>query len=229
MLQNRGERKKGGVGQCGVVANDSGGLIAQRLVIEAPHRVRSLLLTNCETQNDCPPPSFLPFVRLAQAGGLADTTIAPVLANKPLARSARGLGGIGYANPLNPTDEAIEMYFAPIVSSPKRKAQYDALTVGRATTHSPTARRRWLSITDPSGFCGAPATSYSRSRAPTGSRTPSPTHVALGWSNTPSYSFRKNSRTLQRRKQDGCGTASARRRRFPGPRLGHILPSSTIL
>jgi len=115
---------------CDVVANDSGGLIAQRLVIEAPQRVRSLLLTNCDTQNDCPPASFLPFVRLARAGGLADKSIAPALADKPLARSARGLGGIGYANPRNPTDEAIEMYFAPIVSSAQRKAQYDALTIG---------------------------------------------------------------------------------------------------
>ncbi|HKW48045.1 MAG TPA: alpha/beta hydrolase [Gemmatimonadaceae bacterium] len=119
-----------GVDACDVVANDSGGMIAQLLVMQFPRRVRSLLLTNCDTQNDCPPPSFQPFVRLARTGGLADKTIAPALADKSGARSARGIGGIGYSNPLNPTDETIETYFAPIVSSEKRKAQYDALTIG---------------------------------------------------------------------------------------------------
>jgi haloalkane dehalogenase len=118
------------IDQCDVVANDSGGMIAQLLVIHAPHRVRSLLLTNCDTQDDCPPPSFRPFVALAKAGGVADKTIAPALVDKSAARSARGLGGIGYSNPLNPTDDAIDTYFVPIVSSRKRKAQFDALTIG---------------------------------------------------------------------------------------------------
>jgi len=119
-----------GVDACDVVANDSGGMIAQLLVMQFPRRVRSLVLTNCDTQEDCPPPSFLPFVALARAGGLADKIIAPALADKPGARSARGIGGIGYSNPLNPTDEALETYFAPIVSSEKRKTQFDALTIG---------------------------------------------------------------------------------------------------
>jgi len=119
-----------GVDECDVVANDSGGLIAQLLAMHHPRRVRSLLLTNCDTQDDCPPPSFQRFVALARAGGLANKIIAPGLADKSAARSARGLGGVGYSNPLNPTDEAIEMYFAPIMSSEKRKAQFDALTVG---------------------------------------------------------------------------------------------------
>lgn len=119
-----------GVDACDVVANDSGGMIAQLLAMQSPRRVRSLLLTNCDTQDDCPPPSFRPFVALARAGGLADKTIAPALADKSAARSARGLGGIGYSNPLNPTDEALDSYFSPIVSSEKRKTQFDALTIG---------------------------------------------------------------------------------------------------
>ena len=119
-----------GVEACDVVANDTGGLIAQLLVTRFPQRVRSLLLTNCDTQEDCPPRAFQPFIALARAGGLSDKVIAPALANKAAARSPRGLGGLGYSNPLDPTDDAIETYFAPIVSSSKRKAQFDALTIG---------------------------------------------------------------------------------------------------
>lgn len=119
-----------GVSTCDVVANDSGGMIAQLLATQFPHRIRSLLLTNCDTQDDCPPPSFRPFVALARAGGLADKVIAPALADKSTARGPRGIGGLGYSDPLNPSDETIEMYFAPIVASAKRKMQFDALTIG---------------------------------------------------------------------------------------------------
>ena len=119
-----------GADACDVVANDSGGMIAQLVAMQFPRRVRSLLLTNCDTQDDSPPPSFRPFVALARAGGLADKVIAPGLANTSAARGPRGLGGIGYSNPLNPTDEMVETYFAPIVSSEKRKRQFDALTIG---------------------------------------------------------------------------------------------------
>jgi pimeloyl-ACP methyl ester carboxylesterase len=116
--------------QADVVANDSGGLIAQLLVAHHPERVRTLLLTNCDVEADCPPRSFLPFVKMARDGVLADKSIAPVLADKSLGRSPRGLNGLAYTNPLNPTDEAIDYYFTPLVSSPLRKEQLNALTVG---------------------------------------------------------------------------------------------------
>lgn len=111
------------------VGNDSGGAICQLFAARHPERVRTLLLTNCDTQEDCPPPSFLPFVRLANAGTYADRAIAPALADHAAARSARGLGGIGYMSPASPTDEAIDYYFAPIVSSPLRKAQFHELAI----------------------------------------------------------------------------------------------------
>ena len=50
------------VSKADVIANDSGGAVAQLLVAAHADRVRTLLLTNCDTQNDCPPPSFLPLI-----------------------------------------------------------------------------------------------------------------------------------------------------------------------
>jgi pimeloyl-ACP methyl ester carboxylesterase len=109
-----------------LVANDSGGAIAQLLVARHPERVRSLLLTNCDTEIDSPPPALLPVIELSRAGTFADEWLAGWLGDKALARSAEGIGGMCYADPTHPTDDAIEYYFGPLVSSARRKAQVHA-------------------------------------------------------------------------------------------------------
>lgn len=105
-----------------LVANDSGGAVAQLFVTRHSERVRTLLLTNCDAETDSPPPALLPVIELAKAGTFVDQWLAPWLADKTLARSAAGIGGMCYVDPAHPTDEAIEMYFTPLVASPRRKA-----------------------------------------------------------------------------------------------------------
>lgn len=112
-----------------LIANDSGGAIAQLFVTRHPERVRTLLLTNCDTEKDCPPPALLPVIELARAGTYVDEWLAPWLADKALARSEKGIGGMCYSQPVHPTDEAIESYFAPLVQSPRGKAQVHAYTL----------------------------------------------------------------------------------------------------
>jgi haloalkane dehalogenase len=104
-----------------VIANDSGGAVAQLLVTRHPDRVRTLLLTNCDTEHDSPPPALLPVIEASRAGRFADETFPPQLADKAFARSAQGIGGLCYVDPAHPTDEAVDYYFAPLVSSPRRK------------------------------------------------------------------------------------------------------------
>ena len=106
-----------------VVASDSGGAVAQLLVVRHPQRVRTLLLTNCDAENDSPPAALLPVIEMAHAGTFVDRWLGAWLADKTLARSAQGIGGQAYADPAHPTDDAIESYFAPLVSSPRRKAK----------------------------------------------------------------------------------------------------------
>ncbi len=112
-----------------LVASDSGGAVAQLFVVRHPERVRTLLLTNCDAEIDSPPPSLLPVIEMSKAGTFVDRWLAPWLADKALARSAKGIGGLCYADPAHPTDEAVESYFAPLVSSPSRKAQVHAYAV----------------------------------------------------------------------------------------------------
>ncbi|MGH7575048.1 MAG: alpha/beta fold hydrolase [Longimicrobiales bacterium] len=96
-----------------VVANDSGGAVAQWLAVRHPRRVRSLLLTNCDAEPDCPPAALLPVIELARQGRFVSEWLAPWLADKALARSPDGLAGMTYTYPENVDDETIEIYLAP--------------------------------------------------------------------------------------------------------------------
>ncbi|EIM04660.1 alpha/beta hydrolase [Rhodanobacter denitrificans] len=104
-----------------VVANDSGGAVAQLLVARRPDRVRSLLLTNCDTEEDSPPPALLPVIALAKQGRFVDEWLGSWRDDHALARSAAGIGGMCYADPAHPTDEAIETYFAPLLASQRSR------------------------------------------------------------------------------------------------------------
>jgi len=112
-----------------LVGNDSGGQVAQLFVARYPSRVRTLLLTNCEVANDSPAKSFLPVIAMAHAGTFVDQLLAPMVADKNLARSPKGIARLAYVEPTNPTDEAVDTYFAPLVSSPRRKAQCEAYAI----------------------------------------------------------------------------------------------------
>jgi pimeloyl-ACP methyl ester carboxylesterase len=115
-----------------LVGNDSGGLVSQVFVAKYPHRVRTLLLTNCDVDQNSPPPQFLPLVDLAKKGTLADRFIVSQLNDKQLARSARGLGG-AYTHPDLLTDETIEIYLRPLVETSLRRSQLDQYTVSLGT------------------------------------------------------------------------------------------------
>src|SRR5262249_2068167 len=62
-----------------LVANDTGGAVAQIVAAHQPQRLATLTLTNCETQGNVPPLAFKPTVWLARAGPLA-----PIVGPRPL-------------------------------------------------------------------------------------------------------------------------------------------------
>jgi haloalkane dehalogenase len=113
-----------------LIANDSGGAVAQLFVTRYPRRVRSLLLTNCDAEIDSPPPALTPIIELARAGVYPDLYLEPWLKHKDVARSPTGLGGMCYSNPQHPTDAALEEYLGPLVSSVERKALVNRYTLG---------------------------------------------------------------------------------------------------
>lgn len=112
-----------------VVANDSGGAVAQLLVAAHGERVRSALLTNCDAEIDCPPPALLPVIELAKQGRFVDEWLGRWHADTALARSPAGIGGMCYANPAHPTDAAIDTYFGPLLSTQRRKDRAHAYAI----------------------------------------------------------------------------------------------------
>jgi pimeloyl-ACP methyl ester carboxylesterase len=115
-----------------LIANDSGGAVAQLFLTRHSNRVRTVLLTNCDVENNCPPPAVVPVIELAKAGRFADEWLAPWVADKNLARSDKGLGGMTFTYPDRLTDETIDMYLGPLVESPQRKALTNAYAIGLA-------------------------------------------------------------------------------------------------
>ncbi len=115
-----------------VVANDSGGLVAQLFVARYPDRVRSLLLTNCDVDENNPPQLFMPVARLAQKGLFVDRVLAPELKDLELARSEKGLGSV-YTHPDQLTAETIEAYLGPLVATPAKKQQANAYAAALGT------------------------------------------------------------------------------------------------
>jgi haloalkane dehalogenase len=128
-----------------LVGNDSGGFVSQIFLAKYPHRVRTLLLTNCDVDENNPPPQFQPFVALAKKGTLADKFVVSQLNDKQLARSPKGLGA-AYTYPEHLSDETIDTYLRPLVETPLRKAQMEQYTISLGTNDLVAVRedlRKW--------------------------------------------------------------------------------------
>jgi haloalkane dehalogenase len=115
-----------------LIANDSGGAIAQLFMTRHRDRVRTALLTNCDVETNSPPAALLPVIDLARSGLYPDLWLEPWLHHKDVARSAKGLGGMCYSDPKQPTDAALEQYLEPLVSSSARKELINRYAVSLA-------------------------------------------------------------------------------------------------
>src|SRR3569833_351293 len=114
-----------GEDQVDIVANDSGGAVAQLFVARYPKRVRTLLLTNCDTTNDCPPQAIASLIADVRKGGAAEKYIAQPLKDPASARSPQGLVGACFTYPDRFRDDTLECYLGAFTKSPLRMKQYE--------------------------------------------------------------------------------------------------------
>ena len=107
-----------GLEQVDLVANDTGGAVAQVFAARYPERIRTLTLTNCDVHDNFPPEAFRPFVELAESGEFGPM-VAAMAEDPELARSEVGFG-MGYARPDQLPDEILDSFLGPFVADQGR-------------------------------------------------------------------------------------------------------------
>jgi pimeloyl-ACP methyl ester carboxylesterase len=103
------------VRQVDLVANDSGGAIAQIFAARHPERVRSLALTNCDVHDGWPPPAFVPTVQAVLTAGFR--AVAGPLTDPAVAREALG---VGFEHPERLSDATLRGFLDPLLASDER-------------------------------------------------------------------------------------------------------------
>jgi pimeloyl-ACP methyl ester carboxylesterase len=109
-----------------LVANDTGGAIAQIFAARHPQRLATLTLTNCDTVDNLPPEAFKPMVELAAAGNLAPSAVA-MFAN--LEAAAKISFASGYEHPDRIDRDVIRSYLEPCFGTIEPARQFERLLV----------------------------------------------------------------------------------------------------
>jgi pimeloyl-ACP methyl ester carboxylesterase len=129
-----------GVDKVDLVANDSGGAIAQIFAAHHAHRLTSLVLTNCDVHDGWPPPQVLPLMELSRKGEIA-RVFSPTAERPDLARERHARGESvplfrSYADPSILTDDLIRLYLQPPLSSPQRIGAFQRYWLGFDNKHT---------------------------------------------------------------------------------------------
>jgi pimeloyl-ACP methyl ester carboxylesterase len=109
-----------------LVANDTGGAIAQVFAVRHAGWLRTLTLTNCDTRGNLPPEAFRPVVELAERGELAPIMVR--LAADPRQARESPLGG-GYEHPERVPAELLREYFEPVAGTLAAARQFERMLV----------------------------------------------------------------------------------------------------
>ena len=109
-----------------LVANDTGGAIAQVFAARHPQRLATLTLTNCDVSDNLPPEAFKPIVELAAAGALAPTAHAML---NDIDAAIQVSFGTSYEHPERADREVIRAYLEPCVGTMERAREFERLLV----------------------------------------------------------------------------------------------------
>ena len=129
-----------GIDRIDLIANDSGGAIAQIFAAHHPGRLTSLVLTNCDVHDGWPPPQVKPLMEHSRKGTIA-TVFGPTAERPDLARERYARGEPAplfrsYADPGILTDELIRLYLQPPLSSPERIDAFQRYWLGFDNKHT---------------------------------------------------------------------------------------------
>jgi pimeloyl-ACP methyl ester carboxylesterase len=124
-----------GIDQVDLVANDSGGGIAQIFAARNPQRIRSFVLTNSDTHDNYPPPGLAPLIAAAKAGQLGAIGKNWLADPEALKHSF----GVAYERPDDIDPERVEIYLGPLFASEEATRKLERFIAGEAD-NSPNVR-----------------------------------------------------------------------------------------
>jgi pimeloyl-ACP methyl ester carboxylesterase len=104
------------LGAVDIVANDSGGAIAQLMAARTPDRLRTMTLTNCDVHDNWPPKAFSSTFELATQGLLAEALSA--LGSDPA--SARAVFASTFERPDDVPDQVFRGFLGHLADAPER-------------------------------------------------------------------------------------------------------------
>jgi pimeloyl-ACP methyl ester carboxylesterase len=114
------------LGRIDLVANDTGGAIAQIFAARHPGRLASLTLTNCDTDGNMPPEGIKPMIEQAAAGELAPAAVA-LFAD--LGTAGQAVFGDMYEDLERADPWLIRSYLEPCVGTMQRAREFERLLV----------------------------------------------------------------------------------------------------
>jgi len=115
-----------GLSSIDLVANDTGGAIAQIFAARHPERLATLTLTNCDTADNLPPDDFKPMIELARQGNLAPSAVAMA---EDLDTGAQVAFGSAYEHLDRADRDVLRSYLDPCFGTLERARQFERLLV----------------------------------------------------------------------------------------------------
>jgi pimeloyl-ACP methyl ester carboxylesterase len=115
-----------GLDRIDLVANDTGGAIAQIFAARHPGRLASLTLTNCDTDGNMPPEGLKPVIEQAAAGELAPVAVALF---QDLGAAAQATFGEFYEDLERVDPWLIRSYLEPCIGTIERARELERLLV----------------------------------------------------------------------------------------------------
>jgi pimeloyl-ACP methyl ester carboxylesterase len=133
------------IGQVDLIANDSGGGIAQIFAAEHPGRIRTLVLTNCDTHDNYPPQALEQFETIVEAGGTGPMG-KRMLEDKEFARQSFATA---YEDPDTFSDENIDFYLGPLVESEESIKKLERFILSMDNTNNVRIEPKLTQLTAP--------------------------------------------------------------------------------